>query len=229
MKGGFAFNKTPMAPLGTKALAYIDPDARGSWQAHAQDVFYVGREPLHYRLLRFFNEQTKGYIATGTYKLFPVHCRVPAVSKADRTLQAAAELLEALKTMPTLDKKCNTQEPSTPSPPSSRTSKFRGWRGRQNRGWSQRHLRGWGPAPAAQPTPPTQTSSARQDSSTGDERARTSRPPIHSQPSGRTLTRPSQLLGPSPMPHGPSDDPKARRSEERKQVSGICHIKNCNN
>ena len=103
MKGVFDFNKTPMALLGTKILAYINPDARGSWQAHAQDVFYVGREPLHYRLLRFFNAQTKGYIATGTYKLFPVHCRVPAVSKADRTLQAAAELLEALQTMPTLD------------------------------------------------------------------------------------------------------------------------------
>ena len=42
MKGVFDFNKTPMAPLGTKGLAYIDPDARGIWQAHAQDVFLCG-------------------------------------------------------------------------------------------------------------------------------------------------------------------------------------------
>ena len=39
----FDFNKTPMAIIGCKALAFIDPEERGSWESHAADAFY---EPL---------------------------------------------------------------------------------------------------------------------------------------------------------------------------------------
>ena len=48
MAGPFDYNKTPMAPLGTKGLAFVDPGNRARWQMHANDVFCVGRKPQHY-------------------------------------------------------------------------------------------------------------------------------------------------------------------------------------
>ena len=98
LKGPFDYNKTPMAVLGTKALAFIDPDERQSWQAHGVDAYVVGRCPLHYRLLEFYSERTRSYIKTGTYKLYPKHSLIPALSEADRTLQAAQEMLSKLQT-----------------------------------------------------------------------------------------------------------------------------------
>ncbi len=60
-------------------------------------MFVVGRAPAHYRLLDFFCPETKGYMTTGTYKLYPTNCSMPAISKGDRTIIAAADLLDACK------------------------------------------------------------------------------------------------------------------------------------
>ncbi len=50
----FDFNRTPMAPFGTKGLAFVDLDERTTFSPHALDVFVVGRAPAHYQLLEFF-------------------------------------------------------------------------------------------------------------------------------------------------------------------------------
>ncbi len=50
----FDFNKTPLAPLGTKALIYDDPVSRASWAPHATDGFYVGPASNHYQCIRFY-------------------------------------------------------------------------------------------------------------------------------------------------------------------------------
>ena len=97
MEGPFDFNRTPMAPIGTKAIAFLDPAQRASWQAHAVDVFYTGRLPLHYRLMEFFDPATRGYRKSGTYKLYPAHCKAPVMSEADRTIVAASDLMKMLK------------------------------------------------------------------------------------------------------------------------------------
>jgi hypothetical protein len=49
----FDFNKTPLAPLGIKALIYNDPDSRASWAPHATDGYYVGPAVDHYQCLHF--------------------------------------------------------------------------------------------------------------------------------------------------------------------------------
>jgi hypothetical protein len=46
--GSFDFNKTPLAPLGTKALVYNDPGSQTSWAPHATNGFYVGPASDHY-------------------------------------------------------------------------------------------------------------------------------------------------------------------------------------
>ena len=50
MEGVFDWNKTPLAPLGCKAVVYSDPSERASWAPHERDAFYIGRAPLHCRL-----------------------------------------------------------------------------------------------------------------------------------------------------------------------------------
>ena len=80
LQGVFDYNKTPMAVLGTKALAFVDPDKQAAWQSHGVDAFVVGRCPLHYCLLEFFNPKTRAYLKTGTYKLYPRHSTVPTIN-----------------------------------------------------------------------------------------------------------------------------------------------------
>ena len=73
--GVFDFNKTPLAPIGTKALIYKGPDTRASWAPHGIDGYYVGPAKKHYRNLRFWIPTTRQYRISNTYKLYPTHYR----------------------------------------------------------------------------------------------------------------------------------------------------------
>ena len=97
LQGKFDYNKTPMAILGTRAVAFTDPDKRGAWEAHGVDAYVVGRCPLHYRLIKFFNTKTRAFLKAGTYRLYPNQSRVPTISKADRTIMAAGDILRQLQ------------------------------------------------------------------------------------------------------------------------------------
>jgi hypothetical protein len=59
--GSFDFNKTPLAPLGTKALIYDDPASHASWAPHATNGFYIGPASNHYRCLRFYIPSTRRF------------------------------------------------------------------------------------------------------------------------------------------------------------------------
>ncbi|KAL7524003.1 hypothetical protein ACHAXR_000396, partial [Thalassiosira sp. AJA248-18] len=96
MEGNFEYNKTPMAPFGTKAIAYLTLDERALWQMHGYDAYYVGPAKNHYRLLKFYDQTTCNYKITGTYELYPSHCKVPSISEGDRTIIAATDLLHEI-------------------------------------------------------------------------------------------------------------------------------------
>ena len=97
MEGKFDFNRTPMAPFGTKGLAYLDPDERLTFQTHGVDVYYVARSPFHYRLMKFYDPISRNFRTTGTYKLYPTHCKVPTLSTNDRTIMAAHDIAHELQ------------------------------------------------------------------------------------------------------------------------------------
>jgi hypothetical protein len=100
--GPFDFSKTPLAPLGTKALIYDDPASRASWAPHATDGFYVGPASDHYRCLRFYIPATRRFRFADTWRLYPSHCQVPVLSEDDKTLQAVGDIFEMLGgTVPT--------------------------------------------------------------------------------------------------------------------------------
>ncbi len=75
--GTFDFNKTPLAPLGTKALIYDDPASRTPWAPHATAGFYVGPAPDHYRCLRFYIPATRRFCFSDTWRLYPMHSQIP--------------------------------------------------------------------------------------------------------------------------------------------------------
>ena len=95
--GPFDYNKTPMAPLGTKALVFDDPTTRASWAPHGTDGFYVGPAKNHYRNLRFYMPKTHRFRHSDTYKLYPTHLQLPTISEIDEATIAAEDLLKDMK------------------------------------------------------------------------------------------------------------------------------------
>jgi hypothetical protein len=75
--GKFDYNKTPLAPLGTKGLVYDDPMVQASWAPHGTDAYYVGLALKHYRCLQFYMPGTRLYRVADTWRLYPTHCAVP--------------------------------------------------------------------------------------------------------------------------------------------------------
>ena len=80
LKGEFNFNKTPLAPPGTKALVFSDPDTITSWETHAKDAWYVGPALNHYRCFRFWMPKTKAFQIAKTAKFFPTYTSIPNIT-----------------------------------------------------------------------------------------------------------------------------------------------------
>ena len=76
-------DKTLLAPVGTKALVFLDPKKQTTWQSHAVDAWYVGPAKMHYRNYRFYIPETKSYRILGSAKFFPAHCKMPVIELGD--------------------------------------------------------------------------------------------------------------------------------------------------
>ena len=50
--GAFDYNRTPLAPPGTRVLIHEKPSVRRTWSPHAVDGWYLGPAPRHYRCYR---------------------------------------------------------------------------------------------------------------------------------------------------------------------------------
>ncbi|KAL7503323.1 hypothetical protein ACHAXN_001123 [Cyclotella atomus] len=99
LEGPFNFNRTPLAPPGTKAIIYNDPSSRTSWGPHGEDAYYVNRVPEHWRCYKFFVPDTKAFRISGAAKFFPTHCKMPAVDPGDTVRLAAQDLITALNNL----------------------------------------------------------------------------------------------------------------------------------
>ena len=96
MEGEYNFNKTPLAPPGTKELIHQDPNSRTSWGPYALDAWYVGNAKNHYRYYKVWLPSTRGYRITQTVKFSPTHVKIPGVSNTDNVIITAIELTKAL-------------------------------------------------------------------------------------------------------------------------------------
>jgi predicted class III extradiol MEMO1 family dioxygenase len=95
----FDWNETPIVLLGTKAVIYITTTARTVFVPHCNKAFMTDMRSHHYHQLKFRVPATRGYHILGINHLNLSHGTVPTVSKADRTVLAAIDLLEKLETI----------------------------------------------------------------------------------------------------------------------------------
>jgi hypothetical protein len=110
VNGHFDYNKTPIAPLGTKGLVYKDSAVRTSWAPHGTDAYYIGPAPKHYRCLRFYMLATRRYCIANTWWLYPTHCTTPSILHANLTVLQATDVLQSLgPTIPTSTTKSITK------------------------------------------------------------------------------------------------------------------------
>ena len=96
LNGPYNFNRTPIAPLGTKVLIHEKPAVRGTWAPHAVDRWYIGPARNHYRSYNVYIPSTKGTRYSKIVEFFPHLVTMPATSSADLVLETAKDLTHLL-------------------------------------------------------------------------------------------------------------------------------------
>jgi hypothetical protein len=97
LNGTFDFNRTPLAPLGTKVLLHKTPHQRRTWAPHGVEGWYVGHAPEHYRCYTIHVICTNKTRIGSTVEFFPTQCAMPQTSSADHALCAALDLITVLQ------------------------------------------------------------------------------------------------------------------------------------
>jgi hypothetical protein len=94
LNGPYNWNWYPLAPLRCKAVIYEDSNTQGSWASRSIDGWYLGPSLDHYRCNVYYVPETKVYRISGSTKLFPQHCQLPALTPHQH-LRALKEELAA--------------------------------------------------------------------------------------------------------------------------------------
>ena len=97
LEGLFDFNRTPMAPPGTKILIHEKPAQRKSWDPHGTEGWYLGPAMEHYRCYQLFVNKTKAERITDTVEFFPEKVTMPYPTPTDIAIKAAHDLVSVLK------------------------------------------------------------------------------------------------------------------------------------
>ena len=98
--GNFDFNKTPLAPPGTRVVIHTKPDKRASWGFHGKDGWYIGPSMNHYRCVKCYNPHTAREVDVDTVQFFPSTTKIPSVSTEDYLKQAATDIISVLQNPP---------------------------------------------------------------------------------------------------------------------------------
>jgi hypothetical protein len=93
LNGPFDFNKTPLAPPGTRVIVHITPDQRSNMAPHGVDGWYVGPSPKHYRCHKCHLPSTHRTRDALTVDWFPHHVPFPKVTNDEYLRQTATDML----------------------------------------------------------------------------------------------------------------------------------------
>ena len=94
--GNFDFNKTPLAPPGTRVVVHEKPQQRASWAFHGVDGWYIGPSPEHYRCVKCYITKTKSERDADTVSFHPHTIEFPEISTLDYLQQASDDILHIL-------------------------------------------------------------------------------------------------------------------------------------
>ena len=100
MYGEFNFRATPLAPPGTKIIAHVSPDKRGTWDLNGEQGWYVGPSLSHYRCVQCYFPRTREVRDCDTVEFFPHDIPFPRVTLEDHLKQAATDILAILSNPP---------------------------------------------------------------------------------------------------------------------------------
>jgi hypothetical protein len=89
LNGNFDFNRTPLAPPGTRIIAHEKLDQRASWYPHGLDSYYLGPAFDHYRCYQVHITKTKGTRIVDTVDSPPAKLEMPRTSSKDLASIAA--------------------------------------------------------------------------------------------------------------------------------------------
>ena len=95
--GQFSFNRTPLAPPGTKIIIHEKPDKRQSWASHGTDAWYIGPTTEHYRCIKAYVPETHAERISDTTDFFPHDIPIPKINQSDYLRKAANDILSILK------------------------------------------------------------------------------------------------------------------------------------
>jgi hypothetical protein len=73
--GQYDFNRSPMAPPGTRIIAHETPNRRRTWAPHGQYGWYIGPALEHYRCYTVYITKTKGERVVEIVDFFPRNSR----------------------------------------------------------------------------------------------------------------------------------------------------------
>lgn len=91
------FNRTPMAPPGSKVIIHEKPTVRATWAPHGVDGWYLGPAPEHYCCYRVYVTKTAHERIADTVEFFH---QQQAPSPATQIAKAALNLARILKDTP---------------------------------------------------------------------------------------------------------------------------------
>ena len=98
--GSFDFNRTPLAPVGTKIVAHLAATSRTSFGEHGQVGWYVGPSLEHYRCWKCYFPDTMSERDVLTVEFFPEKIPFPKLSKEAYLQQTAEDMLHLLQPDP---------------------------------------------------------------------------------------------------------------------------------
>jgi hypothetical protein len=96
LEGVFDFNRTPMAPPGSKIIIHEKPSVRQSWAPHGVDGWYLGPVLEHYRCYQVYCTKTQHTRIADTVEFFLSDNLLPGRSSTEAAIQAAHSLSQAL-------------------------------------------------------------------------------------------------------------------------------------
>jgi len=97
LHGAFDWNRTPLAPAGTRILVHIKPKNRPAWAERGIPAFYVGPALQHYRCFSVFVPSSQGVRITDTIAWHPRDFVMPHADPISQLTLATTDHAQALR------------------------------------------------------------------------------------------------------------------------------------
>ncbi len=97
LNGTYDFNRTPLAPPGTRVIVHEKPAVRQSWAPHGVNGWYLGPATEHYRCYEVYISKTGHTRISDTVEFMPADQPMLRTASTDAAIQAALQLTSALQ------------------------------------------------------------------------------------------------------------------------------------